>query len=262
MACYFVASGGGRGFHVGMQWYYAINGQRSGPVAHAEFERLVQSGTVGGDELVWRQGMDQWQTLAEVKAANPGLIAEAPPPLPVVTETVRMSDEAVGSQPVVPVFAGFGRRCAAYVIDAGLWFFIWLILINVIVHAFFPDIIKLNESIAAGGGAWSYKPTPEEIGPMMRYSATMLLVTLCWTVLYDAIFVLKYSATPGKLLLGIKLVQANGEPLGFAQIVARCLAKGLVALTLGIGYLVVAFDDEKRGLHDYVCNTRVVKKRR
>ena len=32
-------------------------------------------------------------------------------------------------------------------------------------------------------------------------------------------------------------------------------------MTLGIGYVMVAVDDEKRGLHDYVSETRVVKTR-
>ncbi|HEY9248207.1 MAG TPA: DUF4339 domain-containing protein, partial [Rariglobus sp.] len=59
-ACYFIASGGGRRFARGMQWYYSIDGQRLGPVPHAELERLIQAGTITGDALIWRQGMDQW----------------------------------------------------------------------------------------------------------------------------------------------------------------------------------------------------------
>jgi hypothetical protein len=47
------------------------------------------------------------------------------------------------------------------------------------------------------------------------------------------------------------------------HIVGRCLAKGLAGLpTLCIGYLIVAFDDQKRGLHDYFSQTRVVIKKR
>ena len=38
-------------------------------------------------------------------------------------------------------------------------------------------------------------------------------------------------------------------------------AEMLSSLTLGIGYIMVAFDDEKRGLHDRdICDTRVVRK--
>jgi len=51
-----------------MQWYYAIDGRRFGPVPHAELERLMQAGTVTGDALVWRQGMEQWKSLADVQA--------------------------------------------------------------------------------------------------------------------------------------------------------------------------------------------------
>jgi uncharacterized RDD family membrane protein YckC len=36
----------------------------------------------------------------------------------------------------------------------------------------------------------------------------------------------------------------------------------LSAILLGIGYLMIAFDDEKRALHDRICDTRVIKKER
>ena len=42
---------------------------------------------------------------------------------------------------------------------------------------------------------------------------------------------------------------------------ARCLARMLAGFTLGIGYVIAGIDDEKRALHDYFCDTRVVKKR-
>jgi len=41
---------------------------------------------------------------------------------------------------------------------------------------------------------------------------------------------------------------------------ARHFAEFLSGIILGIGYLMVAFDREKRALHDHICNTRVIKK--
>jgi hypothetical protein len=40
--------------------------------------------------------------------------------------------------------------------------------------------------------------------------------------------------------------------------VGRYFAKMLSSLTLLIGYIIAAFDEEKRSLHDRICNTRVV----
>jgi len=36
-----------------MQWYYAKNGQRQGPVEEAQFQELLQGGAIGPDDLVW-----------------------------------------------------------------------------------------------------------------------------------------------------------------------------------------------------------------
>jgi hypothetical protein len=33
----------------------------------------------------------------------------------------------------------------------------------------------------------------------------------------------------------------------------------LSSLTLAIGYIMAAFDDEKRSLHDRICDTRVIR---
>jgi uncharacterized RDD family membrane protein YckC len=42
----------------------------------------------------------------------------------------------------------------------------------------------------------------------------------------------------------------------------RHFAEMLSGILLGIGYLMIAFDDEKRALHDRICDTRVIKKAR
>ncbi len=275
----------GGGLHVGMEWYYAIADERLGPVTHEEFERLVRAGTVTEDALVWRKGMDQWKTLGAVRERDPALFSEMPPPLPAgtaaeETEVVRAERGVAGGSgesvfrrapslrvdakeaaPEVLIYAGFWRRCGAFLVDGMLWFLVWLILINVVAHQFFPEIVKLNEELAAAGGGFGYQPKPEEVGPMLRYSAVVMIVSLVWMVAYDLLFVPRFGATPGKLLFGMQVVRANGERLGLGRVMARCLARMLAGFTLGIGYVIAGIDDEKRALHDYFCDTRVVKKR-
>jgi hypothetical protein len=63
-----------------MDWYYAVAGNKKGPVTPAEFNRLVQQGVVTAETLVWRVGMPAWQPYAgETRAAHPA--AAAPPPI-------------------------------------------------------------------------------------------------------------------------------------------------------------------------------------
>lgn len=48
------------------QWYYAVGGERFGPVPRAALTAALSAGTVTGESLVWRKGMDSWQPLAEL----------------------------------------------------------------------------------------------------------------------------------------------------------------------------------------------------
>jgi uncharacterized RDD family membrane protein YckC len=59
-------------------WYYADRDrQRHGPMDGAALAQSFRDGRVGLDALVWRDGMAQWQPLAEM-AGELGLLADAP----------------------------------------------------------------------------------------------------------------------------------------------------------------------------------------
>jgi uncharacterized RDD family membrane protein YckC/predicted nucleic acid-binding Zn ribbon protein len=78
---------------------------------------------------------------------------------------------------------------------------------------------------------------------------------------YTVGFWLTQGATPGKMALGMKVTMVNGEPITGGAAVARYFGYLLDVLTLGIGYLMIAWTPQKRGLHDYLAGTVVVKKR-
>jgi Interferon-induced transmembrane protein/GYF domain 2 len=64
-------------------WFYAKGGQTNGPVSEEEFRNLINLGTVGPDDLVWKEGMPAWQSAS----ATPGLVfppagSVPPPPVP------------------------------------------------------------------------------------------------------------------------------------------------------------------------------------
>jgi len=71
----------------------------------------------------------------------------------------------------------------------------------------------------------------------------------------------KFEATPGKLALGLRIVRADGSKLSHGRIIGRFFAEKLSAFVFFIGYLIAAFDDQKRALHDMICDTRVVRRR-
>jgi uncharacterized RDD family membrane protein YckC len=58
----------------------------------------------------------------------------------------------------------------------------------------------------------------------------------------------------------LKVVTADGAPISYARAMGRALSELISGLVCYIGYIIAAFDREKRALHDHIANTRVVRK--
>lgn len=69
------------------------------------------------------------------------------------------------------------------------------------------------------------------------------------------------QASPGKILIGIKVSDEGGNPIGRGRAFARNLAKLLGVLTLGFGFFSGFFDKRQQCLHDKVAGTLVIKGR-
>lgn len=65
------------------------------------------------------------------------------------------------------------------------------------------------------------------------------------------------QGTVGKMMLKLKVGDKNGNPISFGSAVLRYFAKILSGVTLGIGFIIVAFDQRKQGMHDMVAETFV-----
>jgi len=76
-----------------------------------------------------------------------------------------------------------------------------------------------------------------------------------------AVFFTGYSGqTPGKMALRIKVIRTDGSPVTYGRAALReVLGKFISGILLGIGYLMVAFDRQKQGLHDKIADTYVIK---
>ena len=70
----------------------------------------------------------------------------------------------------------------------------------------------------------------------------------------------RFGATPGKMACGLKVVMADGGKVTYLRALGRAFSEILSGIILYIGYIMAGFDDEKRALHDRICDTRVIKK--
>jgi uncharacterized RDD family membrane protein YckC len=84
------------------------------------------------------------------------------------------------------------------------------------------------------------------------------LLNLVLGVIYEVYFVSTRGATPGKMALGLKIIRADGSPVDAGLVLGRYVAYIISGLLLCIGYIMAAFDSQKRALHDRICETRVI----
>ncbi|MBM3944599.1 MAG: hypothetical protein FJ317_03800 [SAR202 cluster bacterium] len=76
--------------------------------------------------------------------------------------------------------------------------------------------------------------------------------------LYHIMFISSMGATPGKYVLKMRIIRVNGERVDAARAFVRWICGFLSAVLLLIGYIMVAFREDKRALHDLIAGTQVV----
>ncbi|MDM8540962.1 RDD family protein [Desulfococcaceae bacterium HSG9] len=91
-------------------------------------------------------------------------------------------------------------------------------------------------------------------------SMLSIIINIILPAIYSTWFIGKFAATPGKMACGLKVVMYDGDRVSYGCALGRHFAEWLSSIILLIGYIMAAFDDEKRTLHDRICNTRVVMK--
>ena len=127
-----------------------------------------------------------------------------------------------------PDYAGFWPRAAALVIDA---------LIVIVVLAPLMVVVFGVRRVSLG---WE----------LLALLAIAAAVIGFWRTC---------GATPGKLALGVKIVDAaTGQPPSLGRLVLRFLGYFVSAFPLYLGFLWAALDRRKQGWHDKIARTIVI----
>ena len=78
-------------------------------------------------------------------------------------------------------------------------------------------------------------------------------------VAYFTIFVGSCGQTPGKMLFRLKVVRADGQEMTCGRALLRALCWIFSLLLFSIGFLMIACTRQKRGLHDMLAGTSVIR---
>ena|SRR5690349_1053142 len=80
-------------------------------------------------------------------------------------------------------------------------------------------------------------------------------------LIYAFLFQMTTSRTLGMRAAGTRIIDLYGERPSIARAAARTAGYLACVATLGLGFLWIGFDSERRGLHDWVAGTYVVKEK-
>lgn len=264
-----------------MNWHYVERGQQNGPVSDEQLAELVRAGTINSETLVWFEGMANWLPYSQVKVESPGSPSNPPESAPansanpLVMAKVKPLEAACNECGKIYPVDEMIRHGSAHICANCKPVFMqklaegaklktddleYASVINRFAAVFLDGMILwvFNIAIAFMLGL----NAAQALGVQPRGAATLQIGLIFFQMAvgigYEVFMIGKYGATLGKMALKIKVVTSDGGKVSYARALGRYFAKLLSAFTLMIGYIIAIFDDQKRALHDHICNTRVV----
>ncbi len=153
-------------------------------------------------------------------------------------------------------YVEFGMRMLASTIDS--------LLSAVILYPIYIAFNKiygsdeLMRSLASGGIRAEDLSEEQVIDLFTRFAMSFTLQNAILAVVV-IIFWIYCSATPGKMLLKMKIIDVKtGLQPSKRQMLIRYLGYILAVLPLGLGFIWIYYDKKKQGWHDKLAGTAVV----
>lgn len=172
-------------------------------------------------------------------------------------------------------FAGFWVRLGAYAVDVFLLFLVWHFAISPVFMKISTKMltdttVPLTYNIPQDSSFEDPEQMEKMVAQMQDSMNEMQSRMIVWVWTFNLVGLLIMAGyfivleggpgqTIGKKALNLRVVTPEGDQIGYLKALARYVGRLVSALILGIGFIMIAFDGEKRALHDRMCETRVVK---
>lgn len=142
-------------------------------------------------------------------------------------------------------FAGTGTRLIAYFIDNFIQSLIAYVIGTVVGSVLAPSIqVRTFEELRAA------QTNLAIVGVFIGFAVYFLYLTYFWT---------RSGQTPGKRMMGIRVIHQDGRLLTTREAIIRALGYYANAFVFGLGFLMILFDVKKQGWHDKMAGSFVVR---
>lgn len=192
-----------------MDIYVLKEGQRIGPFLPFKLRELLEDRTIQPSDPAWIEGMESWSPLSTIEALESWMPRDPalPPPFPIPAEIKEgtASSDLPGNQ---------ARRTHAWlrwlarIVDKMLWFsLLWVIAVS-----------------AGWLQLWDY---------LLLSSLLVIAAALLW-IPVESFLLSRFTTTPGKWLLGIRVTDELGQPLTYLAAVKRTVLVVCTGAGLGL----------------------------
>lgn len=215
-----------------MEIWLIVNGKRSGPYPDYDIRSRIEHGEMTSEEMVWHEGLPEWTPVGELELFRNSLDKQEqeilPPPLP------KADFESTEEKPKLHLARRFWARWTDLFAYSALW---WL-------GMYFGG----RDIASATGNLW-----------------LLLSMLLPWFAV-EAWLIHRFGTTPGKWLMGLSVVNADGSQLELRASVWRSLRIMITGVGFGLGLLALLchlmswFTTRRLGrpIWDYIGNHKVV----
>jgi len=143
--------------------------------------------------------------------------------------------------------AGFFSRSVAFIIDLVI-----LSVVQLVGSVFIDKFLGFFKHIG-----WVAKIIAFLDNPTYSVLISSVVMTL-FVIVYFLFFWTLVGFTPGKAILGLKIVRKDGAKLSFGRAIVRFFAYWISAIPFFLGFFWVLWDSKSRGWHDKIAGTQVL----
>ncbi|HRQ41519.1 MAG TPA: RDD family protein [Chloroflexota bacterium] len=150
-------------------------------------------------------------------------------------------------------YAGFVSRFLAFALDQ-------LVVLAIILVANTTVILILNFFQVTFADVFTFSDDHSTLSQVLHILMVglTLVINVTFYVGYFIFFWMLVGQTPGKMLMGVRVVSENGRPLSLAQAVKRLIGYYISLIPFFLGFFWILVSDTRQGWHDKIAHTYVI----